>query len=143
MAKATNYQSDILDDLLNEIDPQEMRKTEKRMSLAAKIADGIKAKGWSKSEFAGKMNKQPSVITKWLSGTHSFNSDTLFDIEEVLEIELLALEEKAPSPTMSFTLSISKSASIPSSSLFSTTRPKASATLNAEHIIYGNQPAHC
>lgn len=143
MAKARNYQSDILDDLLNEIDPAEMRKTEKRMSLAAKIADGIKAKGWSKSEFAAEMNKQPSVITKWLSGTHNFNSETLFDIEEVLDITLVPLKEDATAPIMSFTLSISQSVNVPSSSLFSTKHPKASATLNTEQTIYGNQPAFC
>ncbi|WP_417610093.1 helix-turn-helix domain-containing protein [Owenweeksia hongkongensis] len=143
MAKATNYQSEILDDLLNEIDPKEMRKTEKRMSLAAKIADCIKAKGWSKSEFAGKMNKQPSVITKWLSGTHNFNSDTLFDIEEALDFTLLPFSEKTATPTMSFTLSISQSANVPTSSVYSTNHPKASASLNTEQIIYGNQPAHC
>lgn len=41
------------------------------------------------------MGKRPSEITKWLSGTYNFNTDTLFDIEDVLGIIIVAIE-KAP-----------------------------------------------
>jgi len=92
MSKAENYESDILNDILDEVTPSELLKVEKRMLLACKISDGIKAKGWKKIDFANKLKKRPSEITKWLSGTHNFNSDTLFDIEAVLNISLLAIE---------------------------------------------------
>jgi transcriptional regulator with XRE-family HTH domain len=54
------------------------------MLLAARIDDARKAKGWSQHEFAEQMGKNPSEISKWLSGTHNFTSDTLWDIEEKL-----------------------------------------------------------
>ena len=63
------------------------------MILAAKIDDGIKAKGWRKLDLANKLNKKPSVITKWISGTHNFTIDTLWDIEKLLEINLIRLDE--------------------------------------------------
>lgn len=100
------YQSNILDDFIAEITPDESEKVEKRMLLAVRIDEGIKAKGWKKKDFAEALNKRPSEITKWLSGTHNFNSDTLFDIERVLSIELVNVQPKrAEQITYSFTLS--------------------------------------
>lgn len=98
MKKAQTYNSELIDDLLNEITPREQKRTENRMRLAAKIADGLKAKGWSKQRFAEELGyKSSSIVTKWLSGTNNFTSDVLSDIQDVLEIKLLALEDKRPS----------------------------------------------
>ncbi len=36
----------------------------------------------------------PSIVTKWLSGTHNFTIDTLIEIEHALDICLLDIEEK-------------------------------------------------
>jgi len=90
---AEKYESDFLSEIFSEISPQEQEKTNKRMLLAAKIDDAMKAKGWKKGDLAREMNKQPSIITRWLSGTHNFESDTLFDIERVLNIGLVSLNE--------------------------------------------------
>ena len=89
MSSPKKQNKSVLDNILEETSPEEMKKTEKRMLLAAKIDDAIKAKGWRKKDFAKAMNKLPSEISKWLSGTHNFNTDTLYDIEEVLGIELI------------------------------------------------------
>lgn len=42
------------------------------MMLAANIADDMQIACLSKKQFADKMGKNPSEITKWLSGTHNF-----------------------------------------------------------------------
>ena len=91
MRKAKDYTSALIDDLLDEISADEQEMTDKRMLLAARIDEAIKAKGWKKKSFAEAMNKLPSEISKWLSGTHNFNTDTLFDIERVLNIRLINL----------------------------------------------------
>ncbi|MBA4411562.1 MAG: hypothetical protein C0397_19350 [Odoribacter sp.] len=93
MSKAELYSSAILDEIFAEITPEEAEKTTKRMLLAARIDDGIKAKGWKKKHLAEALQKHPSEVTKWLSGTHNFNSDTLFDIERVLNIGLVTLKD--------------------------------------------------
>lgn len=64
-------------------------KVASRMRLAIKIADAIEQSGMSKKEFASKLGKQPSEISKWLSGTHNFTIDTLNDISSVLNIRLV------------------------------------------------------
>ena len=84
-----SYKKNLLNGLLESITPEEQAKTDKKMILASKIANAIKAKGLKKSEFAEILGKQPSEISKWLSGTHNFTIDTLMDIERVLSVQLL------------------------------------------------------
>lgn len=98
MSKAEEYNSELIGDLLNDIDTKEAARIEKRMLLAQKIDDARIANKLSKGDFAKKMGVKPSVITKWLSGTHNFTSDTLSDIEEILGINLLSVTCKTVEP---------------------------------------------
>ncbi len=109
MKKAENYSSSLLSELLAEISPGEQEKTDKRMRLAAMIDNGIKAKGWKKSDLARALNKRPSEISKWLSGTHNFNTDTLFDIEDVLNIKLINLHEEPKMQVARYQIFVSNS----------------------------------
>ena len=80
----------ILDKIFEEIQgSKSLKRTENRMLIAQKIDMGMKAKGWNKSKFANEIGQKNSVITRWLSGTHNFTSDTLTDIEDILDINLL------------------------------------------------------
>jgi transcriptional regulator with XRE-family HTH domain len=92
--QAQSHTSKALDALVNEITPREQARTDNRMLLAIKIDDARKAKGWSKQVFATEMGQQPSVVSKWLSGTHNFTADTLWDIEEKVGVELISLKER-------------------------------------------------
>lgn len=91
MSKVELYNSQLIDELFQEISKDELEKTEKRMLLAARIDDAIKAKNWKPKNLAEALKKSPSEISKWLSGTHNFTTDTLFDIERVLGVSILAL----------------------------------------------------
>lgn len=106
--KARNYSSDILDELLSEITPEEQRRTDKRMLLAARIDDAMKAKGWKKGDLAREMDKQPSIITRWLSGTNNFESDTIFELEDKLGIKLINVEEKQRAQVLHFHLNLTQ-----------------------------------
>ena len=107
MNKSKSYNSKVIDDLLREISPEELTRTEKRMLLAARIDEAIKAKGWKKNKFAEVIGKNPSEVTKWLSGTHNFTADTLFDIERVLNIHLLRLENRQETTYKTYVFSVS------------------------------------
>lgn len=87
-----------LQEILASITPQEHARTFKQMAIAARIAYALDAKGWSKSEFAARMNQLPSVVTRWLSGTQNFTIDTLSDIEEMLGVQLLVTDVMLPAP---------------------------------------------
>lgn len=93
---------DILSDILSEITPEEQVRTNKRMLLAARIDDARQQKGWSKKEFAERMGQQPSVISKWLSGTHNFTTETLFELEEKLGMKFLQVEPEKKTQEFNF-----------------------------------------
>ncbi|MBQ7984020.1 MAG: helix-turn-helix transcriptional regulator [Bacteroidales bacterium] len=50
------------------------------IAVSNKIADLMQNKGLSKKEFAMQMGKNPSEITKWLSGQHNFTLRTIAEI---------------------------------------------------------------
>lgn len=89
--KARMYNSSKLQELLNEVSALEMEQTKVKMQLAARIEDFMIANGWNKSQFSEKVGKNPSEITKWLSGTHNFTTDVLTEIAFALGVELIDL----------------------------------------------------
>jgi ribosome-binding protein aMBF1 (putative translation factor) len=94
LTKARKYKSSKLQELLDEVTPLEMEQTKNKLQLAARIEDFMSAKGWNKSQFAEKMEKNTSEITKWISGTQDFTVDVLTEIASTLGVELTALFEK-------------------------------------------------
>lgn len=73
----------------------------KAMLLSHKILDAVQEQRLSKTSFANLMGVQPSIVTRWLSGKHNFTIETLFEIEERLNVKLLAIEPP-PKHTISF-----------------------------------------
>ena len=90
--KMETFSSKLIDDILNSTDPVEQAKVDAKMLLATKIADTMKAKGWRNTDLLKALNKEtPSIISKWLSGTHNFTVDTLVELGHALGINLLDL----------------------------------------------------
>ncbi len=110
MKKTNNMEmkkGNLLEELLASITPVEQAKIDAKMLLAAKIADGMKAKGWNNSDLLKAIEKvSPSLVTKWLSGTHNFTSDTLVELEHALGIQLLDLNEKKTPVVVYYTISV-------------------------------------
>jgi len=95
MKKISEQKSAVLDDLESEISPIDFARTQTKMHLAVIIDEAIKRKGWNKIVFASKVGQTPSVVTKWLSGTHNFTVDTLTEIGNALGIDLFNFKIKA------------------------------------------------
>lgn len=83
---ARTHTSEVLDDFFSVKDKKQYDKTEKNMRLAVRIEEAMKKNGYNKVQFAQAMQVQPSMVTRWLSGTHNFTLDTLYDIEKFLSI---------------------------------------------------------
>ncbi len=56
-------------------------KKSKRLAISCHIQEILNTKRLNRTSFAQIMDVQPSIISRWLSGTHNFNLDTLIDIE--------------------------------------------------------------
>lgn len=98
--KVEQHSSPIISELLNKITPAEKKRISIKMQLAAKIDDLISQRGFTKSGFAGKLGKNPSEISKWLSGTHNFTLDTLVEISDAFDISILDLFLSPPIRTV-------------------------------------------
>ena len=82
--------NNLINNLLNSINPEEKERIECRMLFAARIDSAMKAKGWKAKDLLKALGKKnPSEVTRWLSGTHNFTMDTLVDLQRVLGIKLL------------------------------------------------------
>lgn len=84
--KARKISSPLISGIMDELTPVEKVQTAVKMRLAAKLDDLIRQRGWGKGEFAEHLGKHPSEITKWLSGTHNFTTDTLSEIAVALGV---------------------------------------------------------
>lgn len=91
MKKAKIYTSKIITEFFESKDSVGYKKMANKMMMAAKIMDVMNDRQISKKELATRLNVQPSVITKWISGGQNFTIDTLTEIEHELKIELLKL----------------------------------------------------
>lgn len=89
MNKPRRVSSAVLKKLEARRDPAEYEKTVHKLRLATRIADAMQMQGITKSELAKRMGKNPSEITKWLSGTNNFTTDILLDISKELKIQLI------------------------------------------------------
>jgi transcriptional regulator with XRE-family HTH domain len=98
MNKPRKYQSALIKKLKEQIPIEMSAQNDRRMGLAVKIAEALKARGLTNQEFALMMGKKPSDVSRWLSGTHNFTTETLWEIERVLHIQLLT---SSPAPESS------------------------------------------
>lgn len=112
MKQRENYSSSIVEDILSETKKGTKRKIRNKMLIAAKIADAMRIRGWNNNRLMEEMGKNtPSVISKWLSGTHNFTVDTLSELEEILNIRLMDLEEKKEEKGRVFRVEVSQTVS--------------------------------
>jgi transcriptional regulator with XRE-family HTH domain len=68
-------------------------KLKKTSELSSKLLDILEKKRITRSSFAQVMDVQPSVVTRWLSGSHNFTMDTLFDIEFALKTPIIKIDD--------------------------------------------------
>ena len=108
-----NYTSKLIDLLLDEISPVEQAQTDAKMLLAAKIADAMAKKGWKAKDLLKAINKSsnPSIVTRWLSGTHNFTVETLVELEQALNINLLSIDTQTSQMTAKIEIRLTASVS--------------------------------
>ena len=84
-------------DIMTSMPPVVVRRIETRMLVAKMLHDYLGIRGISQQDLAGKMGKQPSEVSKWLSGNHNFTIDTLSDIGYYLGTDFLIRRGEMPS----------------------------------------------
>lgn len=73
-------------------DPEVEKLIEKNLAITEKVRQALELKGWNKVQLAEAMGKQPSEVSKWLSGTHNLNMKSIIKMEVALGIDLIHCE---------------------------------------------------
>lgn len=72
--KRTNFDVDVM---LKSFPDHIKKEIDLEFDVADRLVDLMKEKGVSKTSLAQDLGKQPSEITKWLSGQHNFTLRTI------------------------------------------------------------------
>lgn len=123
----------LIQQVLNETSALEAEKIKDRMLIAAKIEDAMKFRGWNKTDLLNATGrKNPSVVTKWLSGTHNFTQDTLTEIGMALGVSFLDTSIQKEEVTMVYKIEVSETVSD------NAKKDRASISQNAKTFSLGN-----
>lgn len=72
--------------------PEIAKLVEKNLAIAGKIQELLKDRGLKPADLARMLEKKPSEISKWLTGTHTFTTKTITKIETVLGEDIIHIE---------------------------------------------------
>ena len=88
-----NTRNNIISDWLEKNSNPEIDKlVEKNLAIANKIHDMLKERGLKPADLARMLDKKPSEISKWLTGSHTFTTKTITKIETVLGDDIIHIE---------------------------------------------------
>jgi transcriptional regulator with XRE-family HTH domain len=92
------FKRNLLKELFDGMKEIEKVQVETKFNLASNIEKLLQNKGISKSEFASRLGKSPSEISKWMSGKHNFTIDTLLEVAYALKVDIKELLQFRPEP---------------------------------------------
>lgn len=87
--------TNIFEQILSKIPNWEKRYYRISLDIASQIAEILKKKGVQQKEFAKKLNKKESEVSKWLNGDHNFTIKTIAKIEDVLNEDIIIIPKFA------------------------------------------------
>jgi transcriptional regulator with XRE-family HTH domain len=82
---------DAFERILSRASNETKRQVDKNLAIANRISEILASKDISQREFAKKLNKSESEISKWLTGFHNFEVKTIYKIESVLGEEVIMI----------------------------------------------------
>ena len=70
-------------------DPEIDKFIEKNLEITEKVRLALDTKGWKNADLAKAMDKNPSEVSKWLSGMHNLTLKSIIKMEKALGIDLI------------------------------------------------------
>ena len=68
------------------------RNIEKNVAIADRIIDILRGQGKTQRDLARAMGKSESEISKWLTGLHNLELQTIYKIESVLDEDIIEVK---------------------------------------------------
>ena len=79
----------VFDRIRNRIKPETTLYVHKNLKIIAEVSRIMLEKKWTQKDFAKKLGKSESEISKWLSGSHNLTLKSIAKMEAVLGATLL------------------------------------------------------
>lgn len=91
----------LLEELRKEITPEDRIFSTNYYDLVIRINELLGRKEWTQKDFAEKLGKRPSEISKWLNGGHNLTLKSIAKMEAVLGENLIVVpQHKNPITTV-------------------------------------------
>jgi ribosome-binding protein aMBF1 (putative translation factor) len=82
--------TDMISDWLEQHgDPEIDSFIEKNLAITEKVRLAMEQKGWKSQDLAKAMDKNPSEVSKWLTGLHNLTLKSIIKMEMALGIDLI------------------------------------------------------
>lgn len=94
--------NNLFEKYLERVDPEIRNEVSLNIDIANRIYDLIKKKGMTQREFAALMGKRESEVSRWLSGTRGFTTNTLAKISAVLGDPVVKVPEASEQSMVSY-----------------------------------------
>ena len=99
---ADDKANNLFEKYLERVDPEIRNEVSLNIDIANRIYDLIKKKGMTQREFAALMGKRESEVSRWLSGTRGFTTNTLAKISAVLGEPVVKVPEASEQSMVSY-----------------------------------------
>src|SRR5690554_3953790 len=73
-------------------DPEIESFIDKNLEITEKVRLAMENKGWKSQDLAQAMDKNPSELSKWLSGMHNLTLKSIIKLEMALEVDLIQVK---------------------------------------------------
>lgn len=97
-----NKKTLVLERMRKRISPEQREFVRMNLNIAMQISTILKERGWSQKEFAKKLGKQESEVSRFLSGLHNFSLKSLAKMKVVLGEEIITTPLEACEKYKSF-----------------------------------------
>lgn len=97
-----NKANNLFEKYLERVDLEIRNEVGLNIDIANRIYDLIKKKGMTQREFAALMGKRESEVSRWLSGTRGFTTNTLAKISAVLGEPVVKVPEASEQSMVSY-----------------------------------------
>ena len=94
--------NNLFEKYLERVDPEIRNEVGLNIDIANRIYNLIKKKGMTQREFAALMGKRESEVSRWLSGTRGFTTNTLAKISAVLGEPVVKVPEASEQSMVSY-----------------------------------------
>ncbi len=94
--------NNLFEKYLERVDPEIRNEVRLNIDIANRIYDLINKKGMTQREFAALMGKRESEVSRWLSGTRGFTTNTLAKISAVLGEPIVKVPEASEQSMVSY-----------------------------------------